>query len=68
MGETEMEAWRGKGVVNTETMTGSMIGSTTGIAPGDGSMTGIEEGIRTRAARWRCQGTRDGTPNVRLRA
>ena len=40
VGGTKKEAWRGKGVVNTETVTRVMIGSTTGIAPGDGSKTG----------------------------
>ena len=41
-------AWRGKGVMNTETVIGIMIGSRTGIAPGDGSKTG--EDIRTQTA------------------
>ena len=63
-----MVVWRGKGVVNTETVTGTMIGSTTGIAPEDGSTTGIEEDIRTRTARWRCRGTGDGGPNLQHRA
>ena len=63
-----MQAWRAKGVVNTETASGTMIGSTTGNAPGDGSITGIEEEIPTRAAPWCCRGTGDGTPNLPLRA
>ena len=60
-----MVVWPGKGVVNKETVTGTMMGSTTGIAPGDGSTIGIEEDIRTRTARWRCRGTGDGAPNQR---
>ena len=68
MGETKIVAWRGRGVVSTETVTGTMTGSMTGIAPGDGSTTGIEEDIRTRATRWRCRGIGDGAPNRWRRA
>ena len=41
---TEMEAWRGKGIVNTETVTGTMIGSPTGIDPGMGARCGRTSG------------------------